>query len=687
MRLRNALGEHRLTPRKIARRVARETAALALTLRFAVQSALGRRALTDPRAETVVSLTSHTSRLARVHLAIESIARGASRPRAILLWVDSEDYDDAVALPSIRRLVSRGLDVRRGVRTYRAHNKYFGFARSSDPGFLVTADDDIFYPRSWLRDLWDAFEESDRACAVAYWVRIPRMAGTAFLPYTTWPDATDSAPRHGAFSLGVSGVIFPRALRERLARAGTGFLDRAPLADDVWISWCALAEAVPMRQCRAVSVRQLVVPGTQGHQLGRENVVRARNDEQIAATFSEQDRRAVRDALATGTGGVGRTRVAVFAPLYPPAFRGGGPVRSIEALTRTAPSDIEAVVLTSDRDLGASSPLDVPRNRWTRRDNTRVYYASTRHPWRLLRGLLAVRRTRPDIVHLNSFLNPVFSILPVLLWRVGFWGRPIMLVSPRGEFGDGALARHAAKKRAYLHVFRTLRIPGSVVWHSTAPHETAAIRATWGERAVVVERVNDTLLAPAARPAPPPDGEKARFVFLGRIVEHKGLAIVLRALKDIAVPVTLTVYGADEDAAYLTQCRDLVAQLPAYVDVTLEGTVPPEEVADVLHAHDVLVMPTAGENFGHVIAEALSASCFVLTTPWTPWTDILERGGGAVVPDRSAASWRAALEEVARLPRHEVAARRAAAGAAYEAWAAHPPAPHVWKQALRAARP
>ncbi|WP_319034830.1 hypothetical protein [Microbacterium sp. LRZ72] len=199
-----------------------------------------------------------------------------------------------MAMPRIARLMRRGLEVREGKRAYRAHNKYINWVGSADLGYLVTADDDIFYPRSWLEELWAAFVEGGRMQAVGHWVRCPSLIGLDFAPFSTWKDVTDQSACIGRFTFGVSGVIFPSALRQELARSGTAFLERAPLADDIWISWCALRSGVEVRQCRRRSATQLVVPLTQGHQLAQENVLREQNDRQLATTYNEADRKALR---------------------------------------------------------------------------------------------------------------------------------------------------------------------------------------------------------------------------------------------------------------------------------------------------------------------------------------------------------------------------------------------------------
>ena len=47
-----------------------------------------------------------------------------------------------------------------------------------------------------------------------------------------------------------------------------------------------------------------------------------------------------------------------------------------------------------------------------------------------------------------------------------------------------------------------------------------------------------------------------------------------------------------------------------------------------MREHDLFFLPTLGENFGHVILEALYAGCPVLISDQTPWRDLEEKGIG-----------------------------------------------------------
>lgn len=52
-----------------------------------------------------------------------------------------------------------------------------------------------------------------------------------------------------------------------------------------------------------------------------------------------------------------------------------------------------------------------------------------------------------------------------------------------------------------------------------------------------------------------------------------------------------------------------------------------------LEGHHVFLFPTLGENYGHVIQEALSAGCVTLISDQPPpWQDLEESGVGASIP-------------------------------------------------------
>jgi glycosyltransferase involved in cell wall biosynthesis len=57
-----------------------------------------------------------------------------------------------------------------------------------------------------------------------------------------------------------------------------------------------------------------------------------------------------------------------------------------------------------------------------------------------------------------------------------------------------------------------------------------------------------------------------------------------------------------------------------------------------------LFLPSLGENFGHVIVEALSAGCPILISDRTPWRGLAERGVGWDLPLEDPAGFRGVID-------------------------------------------
>jgi glycosyltransferase involved in cell wall biosynthesis len=61
--------------------------------------------------------------------------------------------------------------------------------------------------------------------------------------------------------------------------------------------------------------------------------------------------------------------------------------------------------------------------------------------------------------------------------------------------------------------------------------------------------------------------------------------------------------------------------------------------------HDLFLLPSQGESFGHVILEALLAGCPVLISDRTPWRGLQEKGIGWDLPLDPEDGFRAALQQ------------------------------------------
>ena len=91
-----------------------------------------------------------------------------------------------------------------------------------------------------------------------------------------------------------------------------------------------------------------------------------------------------------------------------------------------------------------------------------------------------------------------------------------------------------------------------------------------------------------------------------------------------------------------------------------------------------MVFPTAGENFGHVIAEALSESCPVMCSDATPWTERLDGGAGGVVRPNTPDAWAAAIKDFVAAGPGEWQRQSDNASAAFDNWRAEDKGEHIF---------
>ncbi|QDY88908.1 hypothetical protein E7Y32_00700 [Arthrobacter sp. UKPF54-2] len=239
-------------------------------------------------APVVVSMTTHGARLKSVAAALESIARGSTRPQRLLLWLQTpEQLRNAPA--ALRRLERRGVEIMFSP-DYGPHTKYYPYVASVERHTvpLVTADDDIIYPRNWLALLADANRRHpDAVCG--HWISIIGPSVDGIADYATWARARDTAARTANFAVGVSGVIYPPAMLQALRGHGTGFAAACPGADDIWLKWVALRAGIPVRQVRPAPRHFPMIPGSQGEALMTTNVGESRNDHWIRGLFTAED--------------------------------------------------------------------------------------------------------------------------------------------------------------------------------------------------------------------------------------------------------------------------------------------------------------------------------------------------------------------------------------------------------------
>jgi glycosyltransferase involved in cell wall biosynthesis len=326
--------------------------------------------------------------------------------------------------------------------------------------------------------------------------------------------------------------------------------------------------------------------------------------------------------------------ILCFVSHYLPGFRSGGPVRTITNFVEQLGDEFDIRIVTRDRDALDSSPYaNVVVDGWNTVGNAQVFYASSQTL--TLRGVARLLNdTSHDILYLNSFFDRAFTGLPLLARRLGLASKIPCVIAPRGEFSQGAIALKAWKKRPYLWAAKLLGLYDRLTWQASSEIEAKDIHREFdlAKASVVVApdlspKQSAGLREQAASTAGSRNGQ-LRVVFLSRISPKKNLNFALQALALVRYQVLFTIYGPIEDPNYWQICQDLIKELPGNISVSYEGELHPDEVIFRLEENDLFFLPTRGENYGHVIYEALAAGLPVLISDQTPWKNLTERGVG-----------------------------------------------------------
>jgi glycosyltransferase involved in cell wall biosynthesis len=342
-------------------------------------------------------------------------------------------------------------------------------------------------------------------------------------------------------------------------------------------------------------------------------------------------------------------RILILVSSYLPAYKAGGPVRTISNMVDQLGKIFDFWILTGDRDYQDSHSFDsVPLRKWLPVGHSQVYYVD---PASL--SLLSLRalidEVKPDIVYLNS----LFSLLAnkyLFVRRMGMIPQIPTIAVPRGTFSSGALQLKRLKKQTYLLAARGSDFYKGLYWQASSKAEKEDIHAILP--CVAEEKI---FVAPDLVVMAQGNGEvsdwteigrqttkepgQVHLIYLSRIKPVKNLKFALTLLPSLKGQIKFDLFGPVQDQDYWDDCQEIIKNLPPHIQVQYHGPVPNEEVRKIFSDAQFLLLPTLGESFGHVILESLQAGCPVLISDRTPWDDLSKEMAGWVIPLEENNRW------------------------------------------------
>jgi glycosyltransferase involved in cell wall biosynthesis len=121
------------------------------------------------------------------------------------------------------------------------------------------------------------------------------------------------------------------------------------------------------------------------------------------------------------------------------------------------------------------------------------------------------------------------------------------------------------------------------------------------------------------------------LIFVGRLVQGKGLDLLFNALKDVKNEFILNIIGDGEEEENL---KKLAQKLNIYNKINFLGFKQREDIVKYYKESDVFVFPTRLDCFGLVITEAMCAGLPVIVSKYADGAyDLIEEGKNGFIVD------------------------------------------------------
>ena len=200
-----------------------------------------------------------------------------------------------------------------------------------------------------------------------------------------------------------------------------------------------------------------------------------------------------------------------------------------------------------------------------------------------------------------------------------------LVIHPHGMLEKNALEVHSWKKALAWGIYQKKDFDKATIFVATSQGEARTIRSLGFGQPVAVIPIGVDL----------PDLERQtqnrqvrQALFLSRIHPIKGLTDLVDAWAKVRPPNWKMVIAGPDEENHRSEIERAVANLGLSDCFIFKGPVYGKLKADLFNESDLFVLPSKSENFGLVIAEALSYGIPVITTDRTPWESLVSKQCG-----------------------------------------------------------
>ncbi len=323
-----------------------------------------------------------------------------------------------------------------------------------------------------------------------------------------------------------------------------------------------------------------------------------------------------------------KKKILIFIDWYKPGFKAGGPIRSISNLVDHLHEKIDIHIITRNTDYLESIPYsNIELNKWLQVDNAIVNYLSKDNiNYKNLKKLII--EVNPDLIYCNSLYSLYFSLIPLYLSKKL---NIQSVIAVRGMLSKGSLSVKKNKKILFLIMAKLIGLYKKCTFHATNNSEKEDITKVFiTNKIIVAQNLPERKII--SFQTKQKEAGKLKLVSVGRIAPEKNTLYALEVLKKVTSQIEFDIYGPIYSNEYWDKCKNVINLLPSNIVVNYENVLEHDQVDKTLKNYHVLFLPSTGENFGHIIIEAMINSCIPLISDKTPWKGLQVKNVGFDLP-------------------------------------------------------
>ncbi len=195
----------------------------------------------------IVSFTSYPARIKNIDKVLQTICEQTILPFKTVLYLAESQFTNKNAGISIERYSKCNFEIHWCPKDLRSHKKYYYAMQEYPDDYIITIDDDLYYPKNMIEALINTAKKYPHAVIACRGSRIVFKDKHSLSSYNNWYNSfLSQTPSMDNFATSGGGTLFPPHLLDKELFNQDVFMKLAPYADDLWLKTVQLLSDVPV---------------------------------------------------------------------------------------------------------------------------------------------------------------------------------------------------------------------------------------------------------------------------------------------------------------------------------------------------------------------------------------------------------------------------------------------------------